>query len=298
MNRYDIEFTDGKHIKWYANTEQEARNKTKWYECKIKDINLITNPEYLKYIEQIKQSSKLVSDITKGNTKREYYFMSNHNGKFDIFVNKDIRDNMYYETLQFRQVTGREFIVPILRSMTTAQEFCETFLDEPYRYERLSYRKYGQPKLSTPKELSKIKQVFSGEYIPKKCNCPCYIKGNDLFIKHKDFFSPEICNEEDIGTPLNYRLKKYGMATKNEKFCYADNWGAIVARCEAWIVFRNIIPTILREDESQASRLLLELFENNDKMAQIELKNYISFENQWLRFFEDITKKVQNHYKN
>jgi hypothetical protein len=103
-------------------------------------------------------------------------------------------------------------------------------------------RYYGQPKLKKPKELKNVKSQFSIDYIPKHCKCQIFIRGNDVWIKHRDYFSscmPE--TDEDLGTPLVYRVGKYMKKTKKEKFIYPDCWSGIVLRNEAWICLKNLM---------------------------------------------------------
>jgi hypothetical protein len=103
-----------------------------------------------------------------------------------------------------------------------------------------SYRAYGDPKLKKPKELKGIKQAFSVDYIPGKCRCPVYLEGNNIWIKHRDYFSPSMkLPTEDIGAPLNVLITKYTDKKKGKKFIYSDAWGDIVLRSEAWIKLEN-----------------------------------------------------------
>ncbi len=89
-----------------------------------------------------------------------------------------------------------------------------------------SSRQYAQPKLKKPKELKGVKQSFSVDWIYKKCRCSCFINGNDLWIKHRDFNSIDV-----------YELEN----KKNKKFIYNDNFGCIVLRGEAWILLRDFV---------------------------------------------------------
>ncbi len=102
------------------------------------------------------------------------------------------------------------------------------------------YRKYGQPKLKKPTELRGIKQEFSIHYNPK-CRCQVFYKGKDVWIKHRDYFSPSLCQPEDYGKSLNELCEKYMGKTRPQKFVYADAWGDLVARSEAWIRLKNVL---------------------------------------------------------
>ena len=107
----------------------------------------------------------------------------------------------------------------------------------------VSFRKYGDKKLVKPKELDGIKQLDSVTYIPKKCVCLLFIKGNDVYIKHRDYFSPIFVTEE-TGTPLEFITNKYLGKEKGKKFIYGDAWGSIVLRNEAWIKLENLVVDI------------------------------------------------------
>ena len=85
-----------------------------------------------------------------------------------------------------------------------------------------SKRKYGEPKLNKPKELKNIKQLYSVEWIPKKCKCSCFVYNKDLYIQHRDFGSQEVYG-------YNYEFR--------QKFIYNDTFGCVVLRGEAWIIY-------------------------------------------------------------
>lgn len=103
-------------------------------------------------------------------------------------------------------------------------------------------RFYGQPKLKKPKELKNIKESFAVDYIPKKCKCTVYIVNNDIWVKHRDYFSSSVeLEDEDIGAPLSVLCNKYLNNDKNKKFIYDDAWGDIVLRNEAWLCVENIV---------------------------------------------------------
>lgn len=121
-----------------------------------------------------------------------------------------------------------------------------------------------------PKELKGVKQarlndkpaniMFSGT----KGAWKLFVKGDDLFIHATDFFSPSIhelrssariekINSGKISLDEKNRLlgvgesdinglgKYYEVDIWKKKFTYSDNWGDIVARIQAWIVFRDIM---------------------------------------------------------
>lgn len=94
-----------------------------------------------------------------------------------------------------------------------------------------SQRRYGEPKLKKPKELHGIKQAFGVDWYPKKCKCSCFIKGKDIWVKHRDFNSIDV-----------YWLKKNLKCRRG--FVFNDNFGCLVLRGEAWLIIENLITDI------------------------------------------------------
>lgn len=108
-----------------------------------------------------------------------------------------------------------------------------------------SIRFYGESKLKKPKELKNIKQLFSVGYISKKCTCGVFVKDNDVWVKHRDYFSDTMkLPTGDMGQPLSYMANKYCNVVKSKKFVYSDAWGSIVLRNEAWICLKNLMVDI------------------------------------------------------
>ena len=152
----------------------------------------------------------------------------------------------------------------------------------------VSFRKYGDKKLVKPKELDGIKQLDSVTYIPKKCVCPLFIKGNDVYIKHRDYFSPVFVTEE-VGAPLEFITKKYLGKEKGRKFVYCDAWGSIVLRNEAWIKLENLVVDI--KDGVFPVRLKDNILRQIE--AYHEFTNMITGDME--RFIESVIKSTQEY---
>ena len=110
-------------------------------------------------------------------------------------------------------------------------------------FEMISFRTSEQPKLNKPKEIRGIKRAFSVDYIPKKARCQCFIKNNDVFVKHVDYFSPAIIEPEMVGEPMDVMMTRYIGRDRPKKFIYGDSWGCVVLRSEAWIAIRGLMTT-------------------------------------------------------
>ena len=274
----------------YADTAEKARQY--FSSENVTDIQPYTNMEYLKYIEEIKSKSELLAVQLRTDGTREWYKYVLPDGFVRIRLYKDL-DGEYYDIAEYQFMSNDSLIYPCTFTYSNPAKVYSLFFTMPLSCEVVSYRFYGQPKLAKPAELKGIKQSFSADYIPKKCSCPCFVNGDDLWIKHRDFFSTSHrpSDPKDSGTPLIYRAKKYfnmDLSSK-EKFIYADCWGGIVLRNEAWIVFRDF-GQVIRRDRHRPIQSLIKAFLKADVLIKF---NIDSLSNDWYRFFEDVIRKYQ-----
>jgi hypothetical protein len=190
-----------------------------------------------KIIKNFNHYIKLIKDKSiKFGVDSKNHTIYKHNNMYLYFWIDE--NNNYMDGMQYRVDKD------ILWTWSTPQEFYEQYInkDKQLKFIEYSFRKYGEPKLSKPKELKGIKQTFSIDYIPKKCKCPIFILGNDVWVQHNDYFSPSMdLPSEDIGMPLGVLCKKYLDKDKKNKFVYPDAWGDIVLRQQAWIKIENLM---------------------------------------------------------
>jgi hypothetical protein len=156
-------------------------------------------------------------------------------------------------------------------------------------YTRVSTRLYGQPKLQSPKELKGM-DSFSVDFIHGKCKCKVYIENDNIWIKHHDFFSEEFFpDQEDIGKPLSFILKKYFKINKSDKFIYPDCWGSVILRNEAWLKFEDVL---LFYKNQHSFNECYNLFATSEEMLRLfcskENIDNTSVELHYGRFFESI----------
>lgn len=113
-----------------------------------------------------------------------------------------------------------------------------------------SFKPYTENKLDKPKELKGVKQVASVPFL--KCKCQIFIVGNDVWIKHNDYFSPSLdMGKEYFGTPLVVRVNALHEMLGDDRvskcrkgFVYPDTWGDIVLKQEAYIILKNLMVDI------------------------------------------------------
>lgn len=241
------------------------------------------------YLEYINKLLKLPHEVKYDYRGREILiYKLKHN---TVYVRLFKEDDFYLDGLQYQEYKSGRFIDPITWTMSTPQELYEDIFIQPITVERYSMRLYGQPKLPKPKELKGIDKAFSVNFL-KNCSCQCFIKDNDLWIKHRDYFSQSIDKLEDLGTPLEYRIKKYGLDSKKSSgFVYNDVWGSVVGRNEAWLIIKDVIPQVVRCNERELSTVIIEEF------CKMERMNKYDLDENWNFFFERISKEL-NNFKN
>lgn len=279
----------------YAETPEEAKQYFK--DENVIDISSYDDYDYLNDIDYLKKNSNyIIKQNDKNGYYRELYDVSLPDGKLNFQLNYCVADETYIDFAIYQFMPKDKLTQPVAYTMSTPKQIRDNFFRNYLSCEVVSYRLYGQPKLNKPSELKGIKQSFSVDFIPNKCKCQCYVKGNDLWVKHRDFFSKEHRPEpKDIGTPLTFRLEKYfGMDKKYlDKFVYPDSWGSIILRNEAWIVFRNLKQTIKRTSGIPTLAVAESFFKSEFLVNQ----GITELNGDWKRFFEKMCVTYADYLK-
>lgn len=281
--------------KIYAESAEQAANFFK--NENVINVEPYTDTSFMATISEMKSKSELLAvQILPDSRTRQWYKYVLPDGVLRFRLYKDLRDNTYYDIAEYQFMSNDSLIYPCTFTYSNPAEVHSLFFVAPLSCEVVSYRFYGQPKLAKPAELKGIKQSFSADYIPKKCSCPCFVNGDDLWIKHRDFFSESFRPPvEDMGAPLRYILEKYfpDLKRHTKDFIYADTWGDVVLRNEAWIVFRNF-GQVIRHDRHRPIQSLIKSFLKADIIRK---SNIESLSNDWYRFFENVIQKYNEFIK-
>ena len=294
MKRWEVTYC-GKLFLLYADTMEEV--KQQWGSCMDEGSNIKPwiNNRHVNLVKEIKDKSEFVGNKLCNNQRdmREWYWAKCFCGDVLIRFAYDTSDGEYYSCCEYQVWKYNRFINPITWTICDIEKFYNNiFAVDKMKYVEYSFRVYRLSKLSRPKELKGIKSIGSAEFIPKHCNTQIFIKDNDVWIKHTDYFSrlwrPPA--GERIDMPLSYYLKKYFNKTKTEKFIYADNWAGIVLRNEAWLKIENLIPMCKYKEMNhlQVAREILEL------QKRVITGMSIPTENEWERYWENVVKLVRN----
>ena len=245
-------------------------------------------------------SGKLITVIPKPkiNEVNEIYQHKCGYSDVNVLVSKDTRDGVYYNYAQWHKephftecVGGWE--------LSDIQTVYDIININPLNYVEYSKRKYNQPKLNKPKELKGIKAFSKAEFIDKHSSPQLYAMGDDVWIKHTDYFSPSWRPPEGerIDMPLNYYLNKYFNKSRKAKFTYEDCWGEIVLRCEAWLKIENLISIIKFEllDKKAYHWLAEKIFVSQYNVVKYERVFKRSGNDYWIRFWEDVVKETDKY---
>jgi hypothetical protein len=283
--------------KIYAETAEAAKNI--FSSESVLDVKPYTDMSHLQTINELKNKSEFIAKKQISNNRmQEWYKCQLQDGMLRYRLYKDVNDGLYYDIAEYQFMSNGSLTYPITFTYSNPKDVYDLFFTPSLECEIVSYRLYGQPKLKKPSELKGIKQGFSMSFIPGKCKCQCFVKGNDLWIKHRDFFSachrPSDLN--DIGTPLSYRCQKYFNADKSylDKFVYPDSWGEIVLRNEAWIVFRNIKQAAIRNSHIELSCTLKNTFLNTKLLKNLGMS---CLDEYWDRFLENLCINYNKYTK-
>lgn len=252
------------------------------------------------YVDKIKRMSTYVDTIGHTNDygvyrERDIYECNYYNGKLTILFPRDLRDtpDEYYNFVEYIEHKKHETVIsPIMRTICQADDLYKMLERGTPKYIVYSHRFYGEPKLQKPKELKGIKSIGTAMY-NEKCNPQVFVIGDDVWVKHTDYFSktwqpPE---DEKIGMPLDYYLKKYFGKSKAAKFIYDDAWGSIILRNEAYVLLKGIVPVIESNNDHYVADAIVDMQKRSDKYCCY--RNYPELELEWHRFWESVSSCVK-----
>lgn len=224
---------------------------------------------------------------------REIYKGLYYKGIIYIELSKDSLDDVYYDFALYQEYINNRISLPITKTMSNPKEVWNILSIKQPEYIIYSHRYYGEPKLQKPKELKNIKSIGNAEFIAKKCNPKVFVKNDDVYVQHTDYFSSmwRPPTDEKIDMPLSYYAKKYFNKKRGEKFVYSDCWGSIVLRNEAWIQLKNVIPLIKTEDEYIFANTVIKL-QKGDKYSDLSLNEA---ETHWHQFWCSVYKCVKDY---
>lgn len=152
-------------------------------------------------------------------------------------------------------------------------------INDLLKFEEVSRRSYGEPKLTKPFELKGIKPIFSIQCGTRKNQI--YIKSNDVWIKDNDYFSSCLSQEEAKQRGFEFNVR--------EKFIYKNNFSPVIFLGQGWLCIRNLLLYI--EDSNIKERL-------ENVICRFYHWNITDFVGEIEIFYNDLISKLKELYLN
>lgn len=240
------------------------------------EVEEIDDTEHLQYIDLLmeRRSGEIVTMQRPPSDIRYYFKVETPFGICEIMLSKDADDGHFYDFCQYRLHESGKLQIPVLWTISSPKSAYSELLVGKMGYFVLEIGK----KPTKPKELKGMKPIGTVSFL-NRAACQFFVVGDDLFVKHTDYFSPSYRRDEDIGTPLEYRARKYGISEKKNKFVYPDCWGDIVIRQVAWLKITNIMPLVRRMNPVQVGMEICRLMCEYHKFDRLN-------DPEWQRFWE------------
>lgn len=282
MKRFRITTRDGHTLRLCYPTFEVAQER--YPDAEITEDN---DQTHVAYIQQMIDAAVECQTMERNGSIVYLLRFETSVGTCFAILSKDSSDGVWYDVCKYQLWKSGAVVVPVLKTLCTPADFCKDFLVPKAEYTVLCMGKKSEVK--KPEALRGIVK-FASVSFEKMCQCQLFLNGQDLYIKHGDYFSPEYCRPEDRGTPLVYRLDKYGIPHGNkERFVYADCWGAIVLRRVAWIRISNFIPLVRHLNDVEIAKTVWSMIQNYHCWGSDEQNGG------WSRFLEAIAGATRKH---
>lgn len=277
MKRFKVQTGDGHALLFYYRTQAEAQEH--WPDATIEEYN---DQSHVKHIQQMLEAA-VICKVNEHNGSIVHTIQLNTPvGTCIVQLFQDSMDGVWLDFCKYQLWKTGTVVVPFGWNLSNPADFCKRFLFTQAEYSVFSSGRNHRK----PKELSGIRKFASVDF--GKCKCQLFLKGDNLYIDHHDYFSPSWRPPaDDIGIPQNYYLNKYfGGATRPEKFIYSDNWGDIVLQNKAWLRITNFVPMVKTLSAPQISQKVWSMVRDYHKWPPYER------DTEWERFMEAVSKAV------
>lgn len=275
MKRFKVQTGDGHTLLLYYRTQTDAQEN--WPDAVIEEYD---DQSHVEYIQRMLEAAIIHKTGERIGSTAHILKLDTPVGVCVVQLFQDDTDGVWLDFCKYQLWKTGAVVMPFGWNLSNPADFCKRFLFPQAEYAVLSSGRNHRK----PKELSGIRKFASVDF--SKCKCQLFLKGDDLYIDHHDYFSPLWRPPaDDIGKPQNYYLNKYfGGTTRREKFVYADNWAGIVLQNKAWLRITNFVPMVKILNASQISQKVWPMIREYHRWPPYE-RNM-----EWERFLEDITE--------
>lgn len=281
MKRFKVEVEDGHILRLYYPDLSVAREH--YQNAKIADDN---DQSHVAYIKQMLDSAVDCKIVERNGSAVYLLRIITPVGICVAQLFQDKTDGAWYDFCKCRLWKTGALIFPIGWNILNPAGFCKRYLFSSMEYAVISSGANNRK----PKELCGIKKFVSVPF--GKCKCQLFLRGDDLYINHNDYFSQSWRPPaDDIGKPTSYYLKKYFGVTKTEKFVYADCWGGIVLRSKAWLRITNFAKVVGILNAPQIAMTIWPMIRQYHGWSESEQNM------DWERFLMEVANKTKEYLR-
>lgn len=231
---------------------------------------------YIDYINRILAAAEDCKVIVQNGSTIYLLRLKTFIGDCIVRLSRDSSDGTWFNMCRYQLQKKHDTIAYVLQTMSTPAALCrEIFFPEP-EYTVLCY---GGKTISKPAELKGVQKFDSVAY-ERMCKCSLFLNGQDLYIRHGDYFSPELLMDVNEG----YRRKN-----KSKNLPYNDKWSSVVLKRTAWIRITNFVPLIHILNWRETAETVCSMMRKYHQLDEGE------FSLEWVRFFSDVAVKTQKH---
>lgn len=284
MKRFKIKVEDSHVLRHYYPPLDITQKQ--YPDAKIAEDN---DQSYISYIQKMLDSATECYPVERNESVVYILRFELSVGTCSASLSKSSINGVWYNMCRYQLCKSGTVVAPVSKTICTPAEFCKMFLTPKPKYTVLCMGKKGEVK--KPEVLKGVAK-FASVSFEKMCQSQLYLNGQDLYIKQGDYFSPEYLDPDDGGTPLLYRLKKYGIPhSKRERLTYADSWGAIVLRRVAWIRITNFVFLVCHLNNVEIATTIWPMIQSYHHWGRNEQSE------DWMRFLEAVADTTRKYLK-
>lgn len=259
MKRFKVQTGDGHTLLLYYPTQEKAQES--YPDAMVTEY---TDQPHVKYIEQMLAAAE---DCKMAERKGSTIYLLRFNtsvGTCLALLHRDLSDGVWYDLCEYQLWKSGALVVPVTKTLSTPAEFCKQFLFPKSEYAVLCMG----GKLSKPEEIRGV-QKFASVSFERICQCQLFLKGNDLYIKHNDYFSET--------RPTG----KIDPRTHIEEM--------VVYICHAWLRITNFVPLVKILNSAEISATVWPMIRNFHHWRADE------YNMEWERFLEAVAKATRSY---
>lgn len=259
LKRFKVQAEDGHTLLLYYPTQVKAQES---YPDAI--ITEYTDQPHVEYIERmLAAADDCKTEERNGSTVYLLRFNTSAGVCFAM-LSRDISDGVWYDFCEYQFWKSGALVVPVTKTLSNPAEFCKQFLFPKSEYSVLC--KGG--KLSKPEEIRGI-QKFASVSFEGLCQCQLFLKGDDLYIKHNDYFS------------------KQRPTGKIDPITHIEEW--VVCICHAWLRITNFVPLVRLLNSAEIATNVWSMIRDYHHWNENE------YNMEWKRFLESVAKATSDY---